>query len=111
MSDRKSDTTVDAFEHAFSDHVGLARRILAAVPDAFTDTQLDGIGRRARHWVMKAFREFEWQTTKLREAAQEIDRLSLVIDSAVRHSDPSNGEAVAMALLRLRAALGVQNHG
>lgn len=59
-SDDRTESTkeVTAFEHEFSNHVGLARRILAAVPDTYTEAQLDDIGRRARHWVMDAYREW-----------------------------------------------------
>jgi hypothetical protein len=38
-------------------HIGLARNCLANVQDTYTDDQLNDIGSRARHWVMKAFRE------------------------------------------------------
>jgi hypothetical protein len=49
----------DAFEQSANRafHVGLARNCLAAVPDSYTDDQLDNIGRRAIHWVLKALRE------------------------------------------------------
>jgi hypothetical protein len=36
------------------DEIALARRILAFVPDEYDDDQLLGIGKRARHWVLKA---------------------------------------------------------
>ncbi len=49
--------TDEEFERNFTDHVGLARRILAGVPDDYTEAQLDDVGRRARYWVMKARRE------------------------------------------------------
>lgn len=45
------------------------------------------------------------ETTNLLEAAKEIDRLSLVIEGAVRSSDPTNSDAVGDALRNLRAAL------
>jgi hypothetical protein len=50
---------LDAFERSTDRefHIGLARRCLAVVPDAYTEDQLDDIGRRARHWVVKAVRE------------------------------------------------------
>jgi hypothetical protein len=48
------------------------------------------------------------------DALREIDRLSLVIDSAVRHSEGaghSNAEAVKAALKTARAALRPSAHG
>jgi len=50
---------LDAFERSTDRefNIGLARRCLAAVPAAYTEDQLDDIGRRARHWVVKAVRE------------------------------------------------------
>lgn len=50
---------IEQFERGFSrvDAVALARRILAQVPDSYTEDQLNDIGQRARHWVMQAYRE------------------------------------------------------
>lgn len=54
------DAAIDSFEHAADRefHIGLARNCLASVPDDYTDDQLDDIGRRARHWAMRALREY-----------------------------------------------------
>lgn len=51
--------TIEQFERGFSrvEAVALARRILANVSDNYTEDQLNDIGQRARHWVMKAYRE------------------------------------------------------
>lgn len=59
MTEIPTTDAFDAFEHSTDRafHIGLARRCLAAVPDAYTEDQLDDIGRRARHWVLKAARE------------------------------------------------------
>lgn len=53
--------SIDQFERGFSqeDAIALARRILATVSDNYTEAQLNDIGQRARHWVMKAYREAE----------------------------------------------------
>jgi hypothetical protein len=60
-TDSHSDQTtrmLDDFERSTDRafHIGLARNCLAAVPDAYTEDQLDDIGRRARHWTLKALR-------------------------------------------------------
>jgi hypothetical protein len=51
--------TIDQFERGFSrqDAIALARRILAGVPETYTETELNDIGQRARHWVMQAWSE------------------------------------------------------
>lgn len=51
--------TIEQFERGFGrvDAVALARRILANVSDNYTEEQLNDIGQRARHWVMRAYRE------------------------------------------------------
>lgn len=49
------------------------------------------------------------ETTRLYQAATEIDQLSLVIESAVRHSDQTNSDAVTWALLQLRMALAEES--
>jgi hypothetical protein len=47
---------VEKFERSFGDHILLAAFILAGVRENYTRAQLDDIGRRARHWVMHAYR-------------------------------------------------------
>jgi hypothetical protein len=51
--------TIEQFERGFrrADAIALARRILANTPESFTEDQLNDIGQRARHWVMRAYRE------------------------------------------------------
>ena len=43
-------------------------------------------------------------------AAGNLDRYSLVIESAVRNSDSGNSDGVVAAILRLRAAMGRDKH-
>ena len=49
---------LEVFELQFKDNVGLARRLLANVPDNYSEVQLNDIGTRALFWVLKAYREF-----------------------------------------------------
>lgn len=50
----------------------------------------------------------ERENERLRKVLKEIDRLSLVISSAVNYADPKHVEIVCAALREARAALGDQ---
>src|ERR1035437_730286 len=66
---------LDEFERSTdrARHIALARNCLAAVPDSYTEDQINDVGRRARHWVTKAAREHQALAIADEEAREAAD--------------------------------------
>lgn len=77
-----------------------------------TDLHKQATVERSHFYVASVVREAIAEIERLQRvelAAGNLDRYSLVIESAVRSADPSNSDGVTGAILRLRGAMKRQS--
>lgn len=73
-----------------------------------TDLHKQATVERSHYYVASVVREATVEIERLRRvelAAGNLDRYSLVIESAVRNEDPNNSDGVTGAILRLRSVM------
>lgn len=85
--------SLERFEQQFNDELALARRILAATSEDFTDEQLTDIGRRARHWVTQAYRQYLEANPDITEWHREGDTWQ-PIETAPKNDKEFGGDEV-----------------